>query len=181
MKKQIVGLMGLAVSMGVISMSTPSYAAEAAAASSAAKIGVIDVSQVLNESPQMAKLSKKFKAEFKPRQDAILKASKKLEQDQSKLKKDASVMSKTELSNLQDNIMIEQRKLRQLKEDYMQDAKIKQNQAMKSVINEIDASVKEVADAGHYDLILQRDKVAFASDKVNITPQVIAKLKSTTK
>jgi Skp family chaperone for outer membrane proteins len=55
---------------------------------------------------------------------------------------------------------------------------VAQQQAMQGVLQGIDKIVKGIASQGHYDLILQKNTVAFASQRVDITPQVIAQLKA---
>ncbi|MBB70854.1 MAG: hypothetical protein CMF50_00460 [Legionellales bacterium] len=166
----------LCLYVGVSSANAATPAKDASATE--LKIGVIDVSQVLQDSPQMEQLAKKLKTKFKPRQEAIIKASKKVDDEEAKLKKDGAVMSQSDLAALQDQIVLDKRKLRQLKEDYVQDAKMAQSQAMNSIVNDVDKVVKKIADDQHFDLVLQRNNVAFASNRVNITPDVIKAMKA---
>ncbi len=141
------------------------------------KIGVLDLPSVLKQSPKMQAVGDKLKAKFKPRQDAIMQQAKQLKTEQAKLKKDEAVMSKSDLAGLQDKIVKDQRKLRQMQEDFVQDAKMAQSQAMQKILTKVDDAVKQIATAGHYDLIMQKDSVAYASARVDITPQVVKELK----
>lgn len=153
-------------------------AAENTATSQAGiKIGVIDVQTILQNSPQMENAANQLKKQFKPRQDKITELQKSMADNQAKIKRDAAIMSKTELSKLQDNIANQQRELRRLEEDYVQDAQAAQQKAMDAVLEKINESVQKIADEDHYDLIIQKNTVAFASNNVNITDKVVKSLK----
>ena len=140
------------------------------------KIGVLDVSKVLQNSPQVKATVAKLKTKFKQRQDKIASAQKKLQADQAKLKRNKSVMKQSEVDDLQMAIMDEKRDLRTMQENYVQAARLAQNQVMGETLKQIDTIVKGIAAKEHYDLILQRSNVAYASDKVDITSEVMKQL-----
>lgn len=139
-------------------------------------IGVINLAQVLKNSPQMKNAATNLRTKFKPRQDKIMSAQKTFEADESKLKRDASTMSQNDLQALQNKVNEERRELARLQEDYMQDLQSAQQEVMQSVLQQLDKIVESIATKGHYDLILQRNNVAYASQRVDITPQVVKAL-----
>ena len=139
-------------------------------------IGVIDLSDVLKSSPQMKAAAGKLKKEFKPRQEKIKNEQKELAGNQEKLKRNSSVMSQSDLQGLQTKVADERRDLQRMQEDYMQDLQTAQQQAMQTVLKRIDGIVQNIATKGNYDLILQRNTIAFASPRVDITNQVIKQL-----
>lgn len=157
------------------------YAAPVDNASSAGSttlhIGVLDVPQVLQSSPQVEAIATKLKKTFKSRQDKIVSLQKQLGDDEAKLKRDAAVMNEKDLKALQDKVLTSQRDLQRLQEDYVHDARAAQKEAMGDIMNKINIIVQKIADDGHFDLILQRDTVAFASNRVDITPQVVKAMK----
>ena len=140
------------------------------------KIAVIDFQKILKNSPQMEALSNKLKKEFKPRQDKIIALQKTLEADQSKLKRDASVMGEKELITLREKIANNQRDLRRLEEDYLADARAAQKKAMEQIVHKVNKLLQQVAEKGNYDLIMQRETLAYASSKVDITNEVVKAL-----
>lgn len=164
------------ISIGLLATSLSTFAAPADN-TAAIKIGVLDVSKVLQQSPQVKAAVAKLKTKFKSRQDKIASAQKKLEADQKKLTRNKSVMKQSEVDDLQMSIQDEQRELRTMKENYVQAARLAQNQVMGETLKRVNKIVKEIADKEHYDLILQRDNVAYASKKVDITSQVLVALK----
>lgn len=145
------------------------------------KIGVIEVNKVLQSSEKLEKASQSLEKEFKPRQEKIVQAQKDIKADQEKLRRDESVMSSKDINELRDKIMADSRSLKRMQEDYVQDLKAKQSEVMKSVMDNLNSIVDNIAKDEHYDLILQRQTVAFASDRVDITQQVIEQLQAKNK
>lgn len=164
---------------GFLSSSDSAKAAAPAVVASAGglNIGVIDLSAVLQDSSQAKAAGESLKKEFKPRQDSIIAAQQQLQKDQDKYKRDATVMSQSEALALQDKITREQRDLQQKQENYMQDLRSAQSAAMQKVLAQVDKVVAKIAKDGNYDLILQKNSVAFNSPRVDITSQVIQQLK----
>lgn len=146
------------------------------AASTPAKVAVMDFPKILKNSPQMEAVGNKLKKEFKPRQDKIIALQKTLEADQSKLKRDASIMAEKEMVSLRDKIAASQRDIRRLEEDYLSDARAAQKKAMEQIVQKVNVFVKKVADKDGYSIVLQKGGVVYASDKVDITDQVIKEL-----
>jgi outer membrane protein len=145
--------------------------------SSGLNVGVIDVGQVLKNSPQMKAAADNLRKNFKPREEKIMAAQKNLQADQDKLKRNTAVMSQTDIQALQAKITDERRDVQRMQEDYVQDLQAAQQEVMQGVLQQLDKIVQNIAAKGHYDLILQRNSVAFASQRVDITPQVIQSLK----
>lgn len=142
------------------------------------KIGVINAPEILQASPEMKAAGEKLRSQFEPRQQKILALQKKIEADQAKLKRDATVMTADERTKLQDKIASDQRDIRRQEEDFMQDARAAEKKVMESMVEKINKVLQQIAEREHYDLILQRNVVAFASDRTDLTKKVIADLKN---
>lgn len=140
-------------------------------------VGVIDLTQVLQHSAQAKAAGDQLKKQFKPRQQKILDAQKVLQEDQDKLKRDASVISSSDAQALQTKISAEGRDLQQMQDNYMQDLRAAQSQAMQQVLSQIDKIVQKIATQNHYDLVLQKNSVAYSSPRVDVTQQVIDAMK----
>jgi outer membrane protein len=145
---------------------------------SAPRIGVIELGQVLKADPQMQALKKQLEAQFKPRMDKMTALQASLKADTDKMSRDASVMNATDKTTLNDKISREQRDLTRMQQDYFQDAKTAQNEAMSKVLKRVDDVVAKVAKQQNLDLIFQRENVAYHSARVDITQAVIAQMKS---
>jgi outer membrane protein len=166
--------------MGSVAVAQASPAASVTPAATAEPnltVGVIDLAAVLQQSSAAKAAGEQLKKEFKPRQEKIIASQQQLQQDQDKFKRDGTVMSQADAQALQDKITREQRELQQDQENYMQDLRSAQSQAMQKVLQQIDGVVQKIATAGHYDLILQKNSVAYNSQRIDITNQVIQELK----
>ena len=161
----------------LLSLAVITGAGSAFADSHEPKLAVLDVPKILKASPQMEATANHLKKEFKPRQDKIVALQKSLQENQAKMKRDTAVMSQGDLRKLGDKINNDQRDLRRLEEDYMADARAAQKEAMSKIIKKINELVKKVAEKGQYDLVLQKEYVAYADDKIDITDQVIKTLR----
>ena len=153
-------------------------AAAANTVTSAPRIGVIELGEVLKADPQMQALKKQLEAQFKPRMDKMTALQASLKSDSDKMSRDASVMSAADKTALNDKIGREQRDLTRMQQDYFQDAKTAQNEAMSKVLKRVDDVVAKVAKQQNLDLIFQRENVAYHSARVDITQAVIAQMKS---
>lgn len=148
----------------------------AAGAEQKLKIGVLDVPQILQHSSQMERQAAKLKKQFKPRSDKMTAIQKTIADNEAKLKRDATIMSQAEVKKLRDKVVTQRKDLRRMEEDYYQDAQNAQKEVMNAMMVKINNIVQKIAKNEHYDLILQRGSIAFASERVDITKQVIKEL-----
>lgn len=147
-----------------------------AAETPALKIGVINVPEILKSSSDMQKMNETLRTQFEPRQKKIVELQKSLTEKETKLKRDATIMSQSERVALQDDIAAMQRDLRRQQEDFMQDARAEEKKTMDTILTRVNSAVQDIAEKEHYDLILQRSTVAFASQRADLTQEVLKKL-----
>jgi len=148
----------------------------ASAAGNSLKIGVIDLREIMQKSPQVKTMVSKLKSQFKPRQDKIVALQKKLDEDLNKLKRDSAVMKKAEKAKVRDRVMTARRDLQQMEQNYQQDLRMAQGQAMDKFYKKVSAAVKTVAKRDGYDLVMQKGAVPYASDRALITEKVLKEL-----
>jgi len=153
----------------LLSFSTLTFAADV-------KVGVIDVRQILESSPQMKAIGNKIKKDFKAREDKIVSTQKALEKDVEKLRRDEAVMSKSDREKLEAKVIADKRQFKNMQEAFREDIMNAQNKAMQELLAKVDTVVQGIAKKENYDLILQREGVPFASKNVDISDQVIRQL-----
>ncbi|MCK4869912.1 MAG: OmpH family outer membrane protein [Gammaproteobacteria bacterium] len=141
------------------------------------KIGILSVQEVLHKAPQVAALQTKLKNQFKPQQVKLVAAQKQLTAEMQKLNRDSAIMKPADKKALQKKIIKGQRAFRQLQVGFQHDLTVAQNGAMKAVLNDIRSAVNKVAAKDHYNLILVKSAVAFNDSNLDITKQVISRLK----
>ena len=139
------------------------------------KIGFIDTEQVIASLTQYENSVKALSSEFEPKKQELLDLFKHIEL----LRENIELNKKTNSSNSNE---IELSKLKDLEESFEQETEFWQksmNSKKINLLNKIESlintSINEYAVEEGYDLILYKD-VAFVSDKVNITQQIIEKI-----
>ena len=145
------------------------------AAQNDAKIGYVNVEQILKDAPQTAESGKKLEKEFGTRQQELEKMAKQIKDHETALDKDSLTMSETDRRNKErdvSNLKIEfQRKQRELRED----ANLRKNEELGAIQERINKAVTAVAEAEGYDLVIYGG-VAYASKKADITDKVLKSL-----
>lgn len=165
--KKIGILMGALLLAGSVSVSE---AADATAP--AIKVAVVNVQQVLQQSPKVAELSKKLESQFKDRQSKISDGQKNLQDELDKLKKDSPTMSQKEKDAMQKKIAAERSDLVKQVVAYQQDLQKEQNKIMQNILDELNGIVSTIAKNQSYALVLDSQAVVFAADKNDITKDV---------
>jgi len=139
------------------------------------KIGFIDTEQVIVNLTQYKNSVDKLSREFEPKKQELLDLFKHIEL----LRENIELNKKTNSSNSNE---IELSKLKDLEESFEKETEFWQksmNSKKINLLNKIESlvnnSINEFALEENYDLILYKD-VAFVSDKVNITQQIIEKI-----
>jgi outer membrane protein len=148
--------------------------AGAASAQANLKIGVINVARLLEQAPQSKVVSDKLQKEFEPRQQTLIAARQKLQQQQETFQRDQAVMSEEERTNLERNIREGQRDLQRNENEYVEDLNARRNEELGKLQREVLQKVQAYASAQKYDLVVA-DALYF-SNAVDITAAVIAAL-----
>jgi len=146
-----------------------------ASAQAALKIGVINVSRLLEQSPQAEAVTKKLSDEFAPRQRDIQAAQTRLQQQQDRFQKDAPVMGEEERLNLERQIRDGQRDLQRTQNEYLEDLNARRNEEVGKLQRDVLLKVQDFARAQKFDLVL--GDAIFVSTALDITDQVLAVLK----
>ena len=139
------------------------------------KIGFIDTEQVIASLTQYKNSVNALSREFEPKKQELLDLFNHIEllRENIKLKK---------ITNTSDSDGIELAKLKDLEESFKKETEFWQKSMnsnkiniLNKIENIINSSINDYAIEEGYDLILYKD-VAFVSDKVNITKQIIEKI-----
>jgi outer membrane protein len=138
------------------------------------KIGVINVARLLEQAPQSKVVSDKLQKEFEPRQQGIIAARQKLQQQQETFQRDQAVMGEDERVNLERTIREGQRDLQRTENEYLEDLNARRNEELGKLQREVLQRVQAYASAQKYDLVIA-DALYFSS-AVDITAAVIAAL-----
>lgn len=159
----------LIVLTGTLALSNPVFAADY-------KIGVINADLVLQSAPQFAAMKKKLESEFASRDKALVEAQKDLKALEDRAQKDSAIMSESERSRTEKELMKKRRDLKRQYDEFREDVNLRQNEETSKVNAEILKAVQQIAQEQKFDIVLGPG-VIFASKAVDMTDQVIQKLK----
>lgn len=136
------------------------------------KVAVVNVQQVLQQSPRVAELSKKLESQFKARQTKIADQQKALQDQLDKLKKESPTMSQKERDAMQKKISADRAVLVKDVVAYQQDLQKEQNKIMQGILGDLNGIVATIAKAQGDSLVLDSQAVIFAADGNDITKDV---------
>lgn len=160
---------GSLVVVGAMLLSCTAFAAEL-------KIGVVQAVRVLEAAPQAEVAKKKLEAEFASRDKQLLAEQKALKTLEDRLAKDAAIMSETERSRLERDVMAKRRDIKRNSDEFREDVNFRRNEEFGKIQRQIVEAIKQIADEQKYDVVLG-EGVIYASKAVDMTDAVIARLK----
>ncbi len=146
-----------------------------AAASAEMKIGFVDLAKLSESAPQIKAAQSKIDAEFSSREQELINLQRKLGKQEEKLTKDGAVMSDSERSSLERDILSKRRDLKRSQDEFRDDLNIRKNEMLRQVNIEIGEIIENFARSENYDLIMAQG-VMFASERVDITDLILKKL-----
>jgi len=140
------------------------------------KIGVVNAVKVLEGAPQAERARKLLEKEFAARDRELLAQQKAIKEMEDKLSKDGAVMSESEAQKLERDIVGKRRDLKRDQDEFREDVNLRRNEEFGKIQKEIVQSIQAVAKDQGFDLVLG-DGVIYASDKVDVTGDVLDRLK----
>ncbi|MCB1850540.1 MAG: OmpH family outer membrane protein [Gammaproteobacteria bacterium] len=164
MKTSLLGL----VFVGLLAVVSVANAADV-------KIGVVDVSKLLEESPQAEALRRQLDTEFKRRSEELLDMQKQLKKLTDKLSRDGAVMSQSEQDRLEQDIRTRRRQLKSASDEFREDLNLRRNEESQKLRRVLTEVIHQLGKDENIDLIL--DNAVYASGRVNLTDKVLDRLR----
>jgi len=136
------------------------------------KIGYVNSERVLREAEPAKRAQAKLEAEFGKREKDLNDQNAALRAKAEKLDKDSPTLSEAEKTRRQRELVEEDRDLQRKHREFQEDLTQRKNEELSSIAERANRTIKQIADAEHYDLIVQ-DPVIYASPRVDLTKKVI--------
>lgn len=136
------------------------------------KVAVVNVQQLLQQSPRVAELSKKLEDKFKGRQNKIGEEQKSLQEKLEKFKKESPTMAKKSKESEEKKLADDRADLVKKVVAYQQDLQKEQNKIMQDILKDLNDTVKKIAKKDSYALVLDSQAVIYAGDSSDITKEV---------
>ncbi len=140
------------------------------------RIGFVNAAKILEEAPQAAAARDNLQQEFAPRDRELVSMQKEIKALEEKLGRDAAVMNETELRNLERDILNRKRDLKRSQDVFREDFNLRRNEELGKLQRLVIETIRTVSKEQKYDLMLT-EGVLFASDQVDVTDQVLQRLK----
>lgn len=140
------------------------------------KLGFVNAAKILEESPQAEGARNKLEKEFAPRDKELVATQKQIKSREDKLSKDGAVMSESERRKNEREILSEKRDFKRAQDEFREDFNIRRNEEFSKLQKLVFDTIVTLAKQESYDLIVS-DGAIYASDRVDITAQVLDSLK----
>jgi outer membrane protein len=140
------------------------------------KLGVVNAIRVLEAAPQAEYARTKLEKEFASRDRELVAAQKELKQLEDRLAKDGAIMGDADRTKLEHDALSKKRELKRNQDEFRDDLNLRRNEEFSKIQKLVVEAIQAVAQQGQFDLILG-EGVIFASNKVDVTDQVIQRLK----
>ena len=140
------------------------------------KIGFVNAARVLEQAPQADKARQMLEKEFAPRDQAIVKMQNEVKDLEDQLSRDAAIMSESKQRKMERDILSQKREIKRKKEEFREDLNIRRNEAFEKLRKRVFEVIVAIAEEKKFDLIVS-DGVVFASKRIDITSEVVDKLK----
>ena len=140
------------------------------------KVGVVDIARVLEQSPQAEVARKKLQDEFSPREKKLVAEQNKIRKMEEQLVRDGAIMSASERSKLERNVVSMKRDAKRNQDEFREDLNFKRTEILESLQRKLITTIQKHAKDNGYDILLA-EGVIYANDSINITEEILAKLK----
>jgi outer membrane protein len=141
------------------------------------KIGAVNAVKLLDEAPQKDAALERLKKEFEARNKELVAKQKELRELEDKFNRDAAIMSESDRKALERDILNQNRDLKRDQDIFREDYNIRRNEEFRKLQEDIAKAIVGLAEKKKYDLVVY-EGVIYASDKVDVTADVLKLLKS---
>lgn len=146
-----------------------------ASAADTSKVAIVNVQQILQQSPRVTALSKKLEDQFKDRQAKLNAEQQDLQAALEKFKKDSPTMAAKDRDATEKKLTADRTDLVKQVVAYQQDLQKEQNKVMQGIISDLNGVVSGIAKTNSYTLVLDAQAVVYSADATDITKDVAAK------
>ena len=150
------------------------------------KLGYVDVSKIFTTTKQATALQDAMKAKFAPQQQTLKTMNDNLVKEQNQVNAietnagspdKLSKADKDKLTKLLSQFQKDQSAFQQKYSMFQQTMQKYQDYASAILLGKVNTILKNISDAGNYDLVLTSQQLVYAKPKYDLTDQVIEQLK----
>jgi len=139
------------------------------------KVGFVQVDIILKDAPQATQSNKTLEKEFKTRTEKLKKEINNLNDQEGKLKKEGLTLSSQDKEKQEKKLQQTRIDIQRAERELREDIDLRRREEINKLQAKVTEVIEKLAKEQKFDLILY-SSVAFASDKVNITNDVLKAL-----
>jgi len=143
----------------------------------AGKFAFINSKQLMEKSPQAIAANTAMQEQFGERQQNLQNLAKSIQEMEQTYQTDRAIMSDEQKQKAEDNIVQSKRRFQFEQQSLKEDVQAKQRELLQQLQSEIKGVIQTYGKEKGYDFIFTETGVAFASDAVDITDDILEELK----
>jgi len=140
------------------------------------RVGFVSTERVFKEANMAKTAQVRLEQEFAKREKELQQQGEQLKAAVEKFERDAPTMSESQRATRQRQLVDQDREFQRKRREFQQDLNARKNEELQQVLVKANRVVRQVAEAEHYDLILQ--EAVYINPKHDITQKVIDALNS---
>lgn len=137
------------------------------------KIAVVNVQEAISQIPQAATLMQTLETEFKDEKAVIEQLQKDLTFEDENLKRNGSLMSEKEKTELQTKMSGLYQQYQVKVKEFQQTVSMRKNEETNKLLALVTQAVDNIAAKNGYDLVISKQAVVFSKPENNITSKVV--------
>lgn len=141
------------------------------------KIAVVNISSIFQQSPQRAIVTKQLENEFQGRATELQAQERNLQAQMQLLQRNSSTMQASERNALEKSIIEQRNDFSNKAQSFEQDNRRRQTEERNKILSRIQRAVNNIAGKYGYDIIIDTNAVAYASNAKDITADVLKQVK----
>ena len=146
-------------------------------ANAAGKTAFINSKVLLEDSPQAIAANEELQNQFGDREKSLRILAGSIKEMEQIYQNDAAIMSTEQKKKAEDNIIQNKRRFQFEQQSLKDDLQSRQRELLQKVQISIKAVIQEFGNKNGYDFIFTDASIAYASDSVNITEQILNELR----
>ena len=143
----------------------------------AGKFAFINSKMLLEQSPQAVAANSALQEQFGEREQNLRNLAQSIQEMEKTYQTDRAIMSDEQKQKAEDNILQSKRRFQFEQQSLKEDLQAKQRELLQQVQTEIKAAIQGYGESQGYDFIFTDSGIAFASDAVDITDEILQELK----
>ncbi len=149
----------------------------ACGANAAGKTAFINSKVLLEQSPQAIEANSLLKEQFGGREQDLRTLAGEIQEMEQNYQRDAAIMSAEQKQKAEEAIIQARRRFQLAQQSLREDLQAKQRELLQNVQSAIRTVIRDYGEANGYDFIFTDASIAYASDAVNITDEILEILK----